>query len=150
MRADCGSVNTFAIFDPVQRAIADYLGHPAEQHKCNLTAVSGARHQEEMIANDSIDFQDVQVDAHLPDVLIFPAGTDLHDHPMVLAGQLILQVEPCFAPACLLLTRILVAFITTERGLPSTECHYLLKHCNSAFFYSCCSSSMPYTELAGV
>ena len=57
-------------------------------------------HQLLMIADDSIGLQEVGVDAHLPDVLIFPAGTDLHDHPMVLAGQLILQVEPFCAPAC--------------------------------------------------
>ena len=104
-----------------------------------------------MIANDSIGFQDVQIDAHLPDVLKFPAGTDLHDHPMVLAGQLILQVEPCSLLACLLLTRVLVAFITTKRGLPSrsvtTFSSIAAMH---GFSYFSCSLSMPYTELAGV
>ncbi len=32
------------------------------------------------------------VDELLPDVLLFPAGTDLHDHPLVTNGSLILQV----------------------------------------------------------
>lgn len=32
------------------------------------------------------------VDDLLPDLLAFPAGTDLHDHPMVLDGTLVLQV----------------------------------------------------------
>lgn len=34
------------------------------------------------------------VDALLPDVLVFPPGTDLHDHPLVQQGVLILQVTP--------------------------------------------------------
>lgn len=33
------------------------------------------------------------MDELLPDVLVFPAGTDLHDHHMVQAGVLILQVS---------------------------------------------------------
>jgi putative methyltransferase len=32
------------------------------------------------------------VDELLPDLLVFPAGTDLHDHPLVQQGVLILQV----------------------------------------------------------
>lgn len=36
--------------------------------------------------------QAVHVDDLLPDVLLFPPGTDLHDHPLVLDGRLILQV----------------------------------------------------------
>ena len=38
----------------------------------------------------------MQVDRHLPDVLAFPQGTDLHDHPLVKDGRLILQVSPCW------------------------------------------------------
>jgi len=34
------------------------------------------------------------VDDLLPDVLQFPAGTDLHDHPLVADGRLILQARP--------------------------------------------------------
>jgi putative methyltransferase len=33
----------------------------------------------------------VTVDEHLPELLVFPAGADLHDHPLVLDGSLILQ-----------------------------------------------------------
>jgi putative methyltransferase len=32
------------------------------------------------------------VDDLLPNLLVFPAGTDLHDHPLVQQGVLILQV----------------------------------------------------------
>ena len=35
----------------------------------------------------------VQVDDLLPDVLLFPPSTDLHDHPLVLEGSLVLQVS---------------------------------------------------------
>lgn len=35
---------------------------------------------------------DVHVDELLPDLLVFPPGTDLHDHPLVEQGVLILQV----------------------------------------------------------
>ena len=30
-------------------------------------------------------------DKHLSDVLVFPAGTDLHDHPLYVSGHIILQ-----------------------------------------------------------
>lgn len=33
------------------------------------------------------------VDPLLPDLLAFPPGTDLHDHPLVAAGALVLQVR---------------------------------------------------------
>jgi hypothetical protein len=36
---------------------------------------------------------DVHVDELLPDLLVFPPGTDLHDHPLVTEGVLILQVR---------------------------------------------------------
>ena len=34
------------------------------------------------------------MDALLPDVLLFPPGTDLHDHPLVKDSRLILQALP--------------------------------------------------------
>eukprot|EP00775_Hariotina_reticulata_P011098 gene11098-11252_t len=42
---------------------------------------------------------DVSVDVLLPDVLVFPAGTDLHDHPLVRSGVLILQSKASCMPA---------------------------------------------------
>lgn len=36
---------------------------------------------------------DVHIDDLLPDLLVFPPGTDLHDHPLVEQGVLILQVR---------------------------------------------------------
>lgn len=37
--------------------------------------------------------QQAEVDQMLPDVLLFPAGSDLHDHPLVTNGSLVLQVR---------------------------------------------------------
>lgn len=37
--------------------------------------------------------QQAEVDQLLPDLLLFPAGSDLHDHPLVANGSLVLQVR---------------------------------------------------------
>uniref|UniRef100_A0A061RLC0 Putative methyltransferase n=1 Tax=Tetraselmis sp. GSL018 TaxID=582737 RepID=A0A061RLC0_9CHLO len=44
-------------------------------------------------------FKDVRVHDLLPDVLLFPEGTDLHDHPLVLGGTLVLQSVSSCMPA---------------------------------------------------
>ena len=44
------------------------------------------------LAEPCVSLQDVHVDTLLPDVIHFPAGTDLHDHPLVQKSCLILQV----------------------------------------------------------
>jgi putative methyltransferase len=41
----------------------------------------------------------VSVDSHLPDLLVFPPNTDLHDHPLVMDGSLILQSKASCIPA---------------------------------------------------
>eukprot|EP00884_Botryococcus_braunii_P014831 jgi/Botrbrau1/23349/Bobra.0051s0008.1 len=43
--------------------------------------------------------QDVQQDTMLEDVLLFPAGTDLHNHPLVKDSRLILQSRASCMPA---------------------------------------------------
>ena len=30
-------------------------------------------------------------DEHIPDLLVFPPGTDLHDHPLYVSGEILLQ-----------------------------------------------------------
>lgn len=37
-----------------------------------------------------------QIDDVVPSLLVLPAGTDLHDHPMVKDGRLVLQGAPDF------------------------------------------------------
>ncbi|KAI8812524.1 S-adenosyl-L-methionine-dependent methyltransferase [Cladochytrium replicatum] len=44
----------------------------------------------------------VMVDTHIPDVLVFPAATDLHDHPLVTTGSLVLQDKASCLPAFVL------------------------------------------------
>ena len=39
--------------------------------------------------------KEVWLDAHVPTLLAFPHGTDLHDHSMVTSGRLLLQVFYC-------------------------------------------------------
>ncbi|PNX75890.1 methyltransferase NSUN5-like protein, partial [Trifolium pratense] len=52
----------------------------------------------------SIFFMEVQKDDLLPDLLILPPGTDLHDHPLVKNGSIFLQgkassmVAPALSP----------------------------------------------------
>jgi len=44
-----------------------------------------------------LDLPVPEVNMHIPQVLKFPCGTDLHDHPMVSSGKLILQdLSSCF------------------------------------------------------
>ncbi|KAJ7347653.1 Putative 28S rRNA (cytosine-C(5))-methyltransferase [Desmophyllum pertusum] len=38
-------------------------------------------------------------DKHLSDVLVFPAGTDLHDHPLYVSGHILLQDKASCLPA---------------------------------------------------
>jgi hypothetical protein len=39
-----------------------------------------------------VQCQDATVDPLLPDVLLLPSGTDMHSHPLVAEGSLVLQV----------------------------------------------------------
>ncbi|CCW62319.1 unnamed protein product [Phytomonas sp. EM1] len=45
-------------------------------------------------------------DAVVPSLLVFPPGTDLHAHPAVRSGQLILQDRASCLPACVLLDAV--------------------------------------------
>ena len=47
-------------------------------------------------------------DKLLPDVLLFPPGSDLHDHPLVVEGKLLLQVCPCLLTTPLRLPQLSV------------------------------------------
>ena len=47
------------------------------------------------VLTDCVTLQEVSTDNLLSDVLHFPSGTDLHDHPLVQSACLILQVDLC-------------------------------------------------------
>ena len=51
-----------------------------------------AWHERAALAELCVSLQTVHVDTLLPDVIHFPANTDLHDHPLVQNSCLILQV----------------------------------------------------------
>ncbi|KAJ3062834.1 putative 28S rRNA (cytosine-C(5))-methyltransferase, partial [Quaeritorhiza haematococci] len=44
----------------------------------------------------------IRQDFHIPNLLVFPSGTDLHDHPSVLNGSIILQDKASCFPAHIL------------------------------------------------
>ncbi|RKP39059.1 S-adenosyl-L-methionine-dependent methyltransferase, partial [Dimargaris cristalligena] len=46
--------------------------------------------------------QVMQIDEHLSDMLVFPVQTDLHDHPLFVSGDIILQDKASCFPATLL------------------------------------------------
>lgn len=63
--------------------------------KCSVQQVlSQLQQQQEQEGGTTSRNLSVHVDELLPDLLVFPPGTDLHDHPLVTSGVLILQVRP--------------------------------------------------------
>ncbi|XP_058968002.2 28S rRNA (cytosine-C(5))-methyltransferase-like [Pocillopora verrucosa] len=51
------------------------------------------------LAAQSSSCKQFMCDKHLSDVLVFPAGTDLHDHPLYVSGHIILQDKASCLPA---------------------------------------------------
>lgn len=51
------------------------------------------------------------IDKHVPDLLVFPHGTDLHNHPSVRGSQVVLQDKSSCLPAC-----VLLGAVPCERG----------------------------------
>lgn len=49
---------------------------------------------------------DFMIDSVVPSLLVFPPNTDLHAHPAVKGGQLILQDKASCLPACILLDAV--------------------------------------------
>lgn len=55
-------------------------------------------------------------DAHVPGLLVFPHGTDLHNHPSVRSAQLVLQDKSSCLPACVLLDAVPVVTTIESQG----------------------------------
>ena len=66
----------------------------AELLSCTDQIVSEVWSPSQFTVSCEVQGQEAQVDQMLPDVLLFPAGSDLHDHPLVTNGSLVLQVRP--------------------------------------------------------
>lgn len=73
----------YARVNTLKASVADVL-HQLQQQAA-ASAGQGTGKQQRCL-------QEPLVDELLPDVLMFPPGTDLHDHPLVQQGVLILQV----------------------------------------------------------
>ena len=55
-------------------------------------------------------------DAHIPGLVLFPSGTDLHAHPMVRRGSLVLQDKASCIPAAVLCDRVDVLLAATGKA----------------------------------
>lgn len=66
-------------------------------------------------------------DALIPDLLVFPSGTDLHAHPAVRSGQLILQDRASCLPAAVLLDAVPSRLSFTEDNRAPLE--YVIDAC---------------------
>ncbi|CCW68654.1 unnamed protein product [Phytomonas sp. Hart1] len=65
---------------------------------------------------------DFAVDPIIPSLLVFPPGTDLHAHPAVRSGQLVLQDRASCLPACVLLDAVpVVRPFEKTLGKPAEE-----------------------------
>lgn len=60
------------------------------KHLCSIKLGHKSRQVGEYLSE--LQGQQAEVDQLLPDLLLFPAGSDLHDHPLVANGSLVLQV----------------------------------------------------------
>ena len=68
-----------------------------------------------------------QYDEHVPDLLVFPGSVDLHNHPAVRRGQLILQDKSSCLPACVLLDAVPVK--VKVDGASSAPLEYVVDAC---------------------
>ena len=88
-------------FDPIKRAVAKAertrLWHAAN-HGGNTTSKKKVKKKEKKKSTANTKEQQPTVDPHIRNLLRFPPGRDLHDHPLVNSGALILQDKSsCFS-----------------------------------------------------
>lgn len=94
----------FARVNTLKASVAEVLNQIQQQLGASA-ATSGAGRKRskqchtEQAAVTEPEQQLVHIDDLLPDVLVFPPGTDLHDHPLVQQGVLILQSKASCMPA---------------------------------------------------
>merc|ERR1712000_54043 len=80
-------------------------------------------------ATSEIDETKPRMDLHLPGLIVFPPGTDLHAHPLVKQGKLLLQDKASCLPAAVLCD--LVPSDNKRKKIPKSGFGYLIDGCSA-------------------
>lgn len=75
-------------------------GQPSQREEAAGASAAGSSKRVKRVLPDFTE------DAVVPSLLVFPPGTDLHAHPAVRSGQLVLQDRASCLPACVLLDAV--------------------------------------------
>lgn len=97
------------------------------------------RNNNENTTSSSIDETKPKMDQHLPGLIVFPPGTDLHAHPLVKQGKLLLQDKASCLPAavlCDLVPSDVVSSSSTattkkQNKIPKSGFGYLVDGCSA-------------------
>ena len=93
--AGASTADAFLLAQPGGRALAEVPSH-SRHARVNALKISTEA------ATRALSRLRPAIDPHVPNLLVFPPGTDLHDHPMVRDGRLILQGKASCLPAAAL------------------------------------------------
>ena len=93
--AGASTADAFLLAQPGGRALAEVPSH-SRHARVNALKISTEA------AMRALSRLRPAIDPHVPNLLVFPPGTDLHDHPMVRDGRLILQGKASCLPAAAL------------------------------------------------
>lgn len=93
--AGASTADAFLLAQPGGRALAEVPFH-SRHARVNVLKISTEA------ATRALSRLRPAIDPHVPNLLVFPPGTDLHDHPMVRDGRLILQGKASCLPAAAL------------------------------------------------
>ena len=93
--AGASTADAFLLAQPGGRALAEVPFH-SRHARVNALKISTEA------ATRALSRLRPAIDPHVPNLLVFPPGTDLHDHPMVRDGRLILQGKASCLPAAAL------------------------------------------------
>ena len=93
--AGASTADAFLLAQPGGRALAEVPFH-SRHARVNALMISTEA------ATRALSRLRPAIDPHVPNLLVFPPGTDLHDHPMVRDGRLILQGKASCLPAAAL------------------------------------------------
>lgn len=86
----------------IQRTQPELIPSPSDEHKIGLSIprycrVNTLKADLKQVLGDLEAFQPQHLDEHVENLICLPAATDLHDHPLVQDGKLILQDKSsCF------------------------------------------------------